>query len=62
MTRAVPHYLGDYDNDVGMISLAGLGAAPADAPERVKEKADFISDAHDCHAAVRLVEYLLSLK
>ena len=54
--------MGDYDNDVGMISLAGLGAAPADAPERVKEKADFISDAHDCHAAVRLVEYLLSLK
>ena len=54
--------MGDYDNDVGMISLAGLGAAPADAPERVKEKADFISDAHDRHAAVKLVEYLLSLK
>ena len=54
--------MGDFDNDVGMIQLAGLGAAPADAPERVKQQADFISDAHDCHAAVRLVEYLLSLK
>ena len=53
--------MGDYDNDVGMIQLAGLGAAPADAPERVKEKADFISDAHDRHAAVKLVEHLLEL-
>lgn len=54
--------MGDFDNDVGMIRLAGLGAAPADAPERVRKQADFISDAHDRHAAVRLVEYLLSLK
>ena len=53
--------MGDFDNDVGMISLAGLGAAPADAPERVKKQADFISDAHDRHAAVKLVEHLLEL-
>lgn len=52
--------MGDFDNDVGMIQLAGLGAAPADAPERVRKQADFISDAHNCHAAVKLVEYLLS--
>ena len=52
--------MGDFDNDVGMIQLAGLGAAPADAPERVRKQADFISDAHDRHAAVRLVEHLLS--
>lgn len=54
--------MGDFDNDVEMIQMAGLGAAPADAPERVKKQADFISDAHDCHAAVRLVEYLMELE
>lgn len=52
--------MGDFDNDVGMIRLAGLGAAPADAPQRVKEQADFISDPHTCHAAVKLVEHLLA--
>ena len=36
--------IGDGDNDIDMIRYAGIGIAMLNAPEKVKENADFITD------------------
>lgn len=38
---------GDADNDIPMLEYAGLGVAVANANERVKATADFISKSND---------------
>ncbi|MFD5463104.1 HAD hydrolase family protein [Kitasatospora sp. NPDC127059] len=51
--------VGDGLNDCGMIRLAGLGAAPANAPEAVRSAADRLLPSNDEHAVAHLVDQLL---
>ena len=39
--------IGDSENDISMLEYAGLGIAMGNAPDRVKEKADYITDSND---------------
>lgn len=39
--------IGDSENDVSMIEYAGLGIAMGNATDRVKQKADYITDSND---------------
>ena len=52
--------IGDFYNDIAMIELASLGAAPANAPQDVKASADVVV-ADNNHAAVAdlITRYLM---
>jgi len=39
--------IGDSENDLSMIEYAGLGIAMGNGTERVKEKADYVTDSND---------------
>ena len=52
--------IGDFDNDLEMISGADLGACPANAEESVKQKADLLlKRSCDDGAVAELIEYIL---
>lgn len=51
--------IGDYDNDISMISAAGVGFAVANATEGAKAVADFITVSNNEHAiadAIRMLD------
>ncbi|MQS11294.1 HAD family phosphatase [Streptomyces kaniharaensis] len=52
--------VGDGLNDCGMLTLAGLGAAPANAPDTVRRAADRLLPSNDDHAVAHLVDQLLA--
>lgn len=47
--------VGDFDNDVEMLIAAGLGAAPANARDNVRQAADIIVASNDNHAIHDLI-------
>lgn len=51
--------VGDGLNDLTMLDLAGLGAAPANAPEQVRLAADLVLPSNDEGAVAALVAHLL---
>lgn len=48
--------IGDGYNDVEMISLAGLGVAMGNAPDDVKEQADFVTDTNANDGVALVIE------
>jgi YrbI family 3-deoxy-D-manno-octulosonate 8-phosphate phosphatase len=52
-------YVGNDVTDIGCIENAGLGACPADADARVKEKADYVAGKKGGDGAVREICELL---
>jgi Cof subfamily protein (haloacid dehalogenase superfamily) len=53
--------VGDFDNDIEMISAADLGACPANAEESVKSKADLVLEhTNDEGAVAELIEHIIS--
>lgn len=48
--------VGDGFNDLEMIEYAGLGIAMENAPEAVKEKADYITDGNDNDGVAKAIE------
>jgi len=50
--------IGDYYNDLEMLGLAGISAAPSDAPEDIKAAADLIVGPCAKGALADLVEHL----
>jgi len=53
--------IGDYNNDLEMVSLADIGGAPANAIREVKDAADIVLDADNNHSAVaRFLEAALA--
>lgn len=62
-TRENIAYIGDDDNDLDAIKVAGLVGCPADASENVKTAADFISNKSGGGGAVReFSEYIIEHK
>ena len=56
-------FMGDDLNDLSALQAAGLSAAPADAAENVKQKADFIAPHKGGKGAVRdLLELILKAR
>lgn len=47
--------IGDSENDISMIEYAGLGIAMGNASERVKEKADYITDSNDNEGVAKAI-------
>lgn len=54
--------VGDNFNDLEMIKFAGLGVAMGNAPEAVKQRADFVTARNDEDGVALLVEKVLSSK
>ena len=54
--------IGDSENDVSMITSAGLGLAVKSAPENVKSSADDVICSNDDHIVKYLLEKILSQK
>lgn len=55
-------YIGDDINDLHMFDKVGIKACPADAVDRIKEKADFILTSKGGHGCIReFVRYLPDL-
>ncbi|MCG0274866.1 MAG: Cof-type HAD-IIB family hydrolase [Thermosediminibacteraceae bacterium] len=52
--------VGDNLNDIEMLQYAGLGVAMGNAPEMVKERADFVTAGNDEDGVAFLVESILS--
>lgn len=50
--------VGDYNNDIGMLRVAGLGVAVANATEEVKAAADLVTVSNEQHAIAALVKAL----
>lgn len=50
--------VGDYDNDVEMIKNAKIGFAVANASQRAKDAADFITVSNDEHAIAKIINDL----
>lgn len=48
--------MGDGENDLSMIEYAGLGIAMGNAPNHVKEKADYITDTNDNYGVAKAIE------
>lgn len=55
-TREESIAVGDGFNDLEMIEYAGLGIAMENAPEAVKEKADYITDSNDEDGVAKAIE------
>ncbi len=54
-------YIGDDLNDLECMKIAGLSACPADAADKVKEEADYITEHPGGHGAVReFIEWIIS--
>ena len=56
MTRENTICCGDGFNDMTMIEYAGVGVAMANAQEKVKEKADYITDSNDEDGIVKVID------
>ena len=48
--------LGDYDNDVPMLSAAGLGVAMGNAPDEVKACAKYVTDTNNNDGVAKVIE------
>ncbi len=48
--------IGDYDNDVSMIKLAGVGVAVANASPNAKAAADWITVSNNEHAIAKVID------
>ena len=48
--------IGDYNNDVSMIRMAGVGIAVANATEEAKAAADLITVSNEEHAIAKVIE------
>jgi len=56
-------FMGDDVNDIGVLELAGLSAAPANAHESVKRKVKFVTTKAGGNGAVReLIDFILAKK
>lgn len=53
--------VGDNFNDLEMIKYAGLGVAMGNAPEQVKNKADYVTDTNDNEGLAKFLEKLISV-
>ncbi|MDK2836759.1 MAG: hypothetical protein PWP21_1536, partial [Thermosediminibacterales bacterium] len=51
--------VGDNFNDLAMIEYAGLGVAMGNAPESVKQKANFVTDSNDENGIVKVVKQFI---
>lgn len=54
--------IGDYYNDLEMITAADIGAAPCDSPEDIKSKAKFITGKAIDGAVADFIDYLTQIK
>ena len=50
--------IGNYYNDIEMITAADIGAITPDAPEELKAQADFITEDANMGAVADFIEYL----
>jgi Cof subfamily protein (haloacid dehalogenase superfamily) len=50
--------VGDYDNDVSMLSAAGLGIAVENASEKAKRAADTVTVSNEAHAIAKIISDL----
>lgn len=48
--------IGDYDNDVSMLKMAGLGVAVDNAVPAAKEAADYITVSNNEHAIAKIID------
>lgn len=48
--------VGDYDNDISMISVAGTGYAVANAKDKVKAAADYVTVSNNEHAIAKIID------
>lgn len=48
--------IGDSENDLPMIKLAGLGIAMGNAPDYVKNQADYVTDTNSNHGVAKAIE------
>ncbi|KEI03302.1 Cof-type HAD-IIB family hydrolase [Clostridium botulinum] len=56
LTREEVICMGDGENDLSMIEYAGLGIAMGNAPEFIKEKANYITDTNDDDGVAKAIE------
>ena len=54
--------IGDYYNDLEMLSAADIGAVPEDSPEDVKINADFITKSAENGAVADFIDYLTKIR
>lgn len=52
--------IGDYNNDVSMIKMAGVGIAVANATEEAKNAADIVTVSNEEHAIAKIIEEIES--
>ena len=48
--------IGDGENDLSMIEYAGLGVAMGNATDKVKEKADYVTDTNDNDGVAKVID------
>ncbi|WP_032122232.1 Cof-type HAD-IIB family hydrolase [Clostridium amazonitimonense] len=48
--------IGDNENDLSMIKVAGLGIAMGNAPEDIKKQADYVTDNNDSDGVAKAIE------
>lgn len=48
--------IGDNENDLSMIEYAGLGVAMKNAPEHIKDKADYVADTNNEDGVAKVIE------
>ena len=48
--------IGDSENDLPMIKYAGLGIAMGNAPDYVKNQADYVTDTNSEHGVAKAIE------
>ncbi|AYF53528.1 Cof-type HAD-IIB family hydrolase [Clostridium botulinum] len=53
--------MGDGENDLSMIEYAGLGIAMGNAPDFIKEKANYITDTNDNDGVAKAIEKFVLL-
>jgi len=56
ITREQVIAIGDSYNDLSMIEFAGLGVAMGNAPDDIKEKADFVTDTNMNDGVAKVIE------
>ena len=52
--------IGDYYNDEAMIRMAGAGAATGNAPEDLRQAADYVTQSCDHSAVAEFINYLVN--
>lgn len=61
ITREEIIAIGDSENDITMLEYAGLGVAMGNALDRVKQKADYVTDTNDYDGVAKVIEkYVVS--